>query len=115
MPECPRLPTGKVKEIIQKTNETGNEHGFAVCGDGSASSIASGGKTGMNIGGAIDECDLDDGPVHVVHTHPNGVADLSKQDREVAASDDVATVCVAVDGGELYCERVEGCKDKVEA
>lgn len=114
MSQCPNLPSGKVREIIQRTNETGNEHGFARCADGSVSEIASGGKTGMNIGGAIDECDLDDGPVHVVHTHPNGVADLSGQDRKVAADENVASVCVAVDGGELYCEMTDSCESEVD-
>lgn len=110
---CPTLPTGKVREILKRTEKTGREHGFAVCADGSTSEIQSGGKTNLDIGDAIESCNLDKGPVSVVHTHPNGVKDLSDPDRKVAAHEDIESVCVAVSGGETKCESVDTCEREI--
>lgn len=106
---CPNLPDGKVREIIERTVETGNEHGFVVCGDGSMSDVVEGGKSKMKIEKAVKQCDLSSGEIDIVHTHPNGVKKLSKPDRQVAAHDKVGSVCVAVDGGDIVCESVESC------
>lgn len=113
MAECPVLPDAKVREIINKTVETGNEHAFVKCADGSTSDIVKGGKSSLDIQEAVESCDLDDGPIDVVHTHPNGIEHLSKQDREVAAADAIKNVCVAVEGGNVRCESVETCESEV--
>lgn len=113
MSSCPTFPQGKLKEIIEETVDTGREHGFVRCGDGSVSDVVSGGESKMSIGEAVDECNLDDGPVDIVHTHPNGAKRLSDADRKVAALDDAGSVCVAVEGGEVVCEMVEECDFEV--
>ena len=100
--------------MIEQTVKTGNEHGFVRCADDSTSEILEGGSSGMDIGPAVEQCDLDNGPVDIVHTHPNGVERLSKQDREVAADENIQNVCVAVEGGNVRCERVEACETEVE-
>lgn len=110
---CPSFPQGKVREIIEETNETGKEHGFVRCADGSVSKVVSGGEDRMNISDAVKECDLDAGPIDVVHTHPNGTERLSAADREVATHEDVGSVCVAVDGGKVVCEMVDNCEFEV--
>lgn len=110
---CPSFPQGKVREIIERTNDTGREHGFVRCHDGSVSTVVSGDESKMSIGEAVKQCDLDAGKIDVVHTHPNGVKRLSGADREVAAHEDVGAVCVAVDGGEVLCEQVSECEFEV--
>lgn len=110
---CPNFPDKKVREIINRTVETGREHAFVVCEDGTATDIVSGTESSLDIGEAIESCGMDNKPVDIVHTHPNGVDELSKQDRSVAASDDVSSVCVAVEGGSMKCEMVSSCKPEV--
>ena len=111
---CPRFPTGKVREILERTEQTGNEHAVIMCGDGSTTDVIEGGKTGLNFGDEMEQCNLADGPIDVIHTHPNGVSRLSDQDRKVAAlDDDVENVCVAVEGGEIVCESVDTCETEV--
>lgn len=111
MSKCPQFPAGKVRDIINQTAQTGNEHGFVRCANGSTSNIVKGGKTSMNIESAIQQCDLRNGPVDVIHTHPNGVADLSDKDRQAAASPNIKSVC-AVGNGDVYCEMTESCAFK---
>jgi len=113
MASCPTFPTGKVREIIKRTVDTGNEHAFVRCGDGDTTEIVKGGKTSLDISGAIDACNMSDGPVDVIHTHPNGVDRLSDQDRQVAAEDDIRAVCVAVEGGDVQCEMIDSCAPEV--
>ena len=110
---CPVLPEQHVREILQKTRETGNEHVFGVCADGSVTDPVEGQKTKAETDSTINQCDLDNGPVHLVHTHPNGVKRLSDKDREAAAHEDIASVCVAVSDG-IVCESVDRCEPEVE-
>lgn len=108
MSGCPQFPAGKIAEIIERTAQTGNEHGFVRCADGHTSKIVKGGKTSMSIESAVQECDLSNGPVDVIHTHPNGVADLSDQDRKAGADPNIRSVC-AVGGDDVYCEMTQSC------
>jgi hypothetical protein len=109
---CPRIPRSKALKAIRKTEQTGNEHGFVVCADGSTGPIVSGGKTGMSLN-VREVCD-DKTPVSIVHTHPNGVLQLSDQDRRVLDSQGVQTVCVGnADGDDpgMVCKRMKpDCK-----
>lgn len=115
MASCPTFPVGDVRDMIEQTEETGREHAIVKCGDGSTSDVIEGGYSSTNIGEEIEACDLNDGDIDVIHTHPNGVTDLSKQDREVAASEHVDHVCAANTDGEIHCERVESCEREVRA
>lgn len=114
MASCPNFPTGKLKTMLEKTAESGKEHAVVKCGDGSTSKVVSGGDSRVNVSDAVEQCDLDDGPVSIAHTHPNGVKELSKQDRQVAASENVESVCVAIEDGEMKCEIIETCESEVE-
>lgn len=107
---CPSLPTGPIREIIEKTIQTGNEHAFVQCADGSVTEVVEGGRKSLDIDPAIDACGSNR-PVTIVHTHPNGVRELSDADRKVAARDDVEAVCAAVDGPDpnVKCESIESC------
>lgn len=111
---CPRFPQGKLREIIERTIQTGNEHGFVRCADGSTSQIVSGDEGSMNIEPAMQQCNLNAGPVEVVHTHPNGNENLSNADRDVAASDEVDAVCATTPDGKMRCEAIASCNDTVE-
>lgn len=93
--------------MLQRTQETGNEHGAVVCGDGSVSDIIAGGKTQMDITEAINQCP-GSGPYRIVHTHPNGNPELSRLDRDAAMQDDVESVCTLTPSG-VRCERIEAC------
>lgn len=105
MPECPRVPKKKAREAISRTNDTGNEHGFVICPNGSTGEIQEGGSSGMKI--EDDACSAD-GAVGLYHTHPNGVLRLSDQDRRVLGRDDTNMVCVGnsdPDDPQAMCER----------
>lgn len=111
---CPTFPTGKVREMIEKTADTRKEHAIVRCSDGSTSEVVSGEHASTNVAEQIESCDLDAGPVDVIHTHPNDVNRLSDQDRKVAASDAVGSVCVATTDGRMTCEMVESCTPEIE-
>lgn len=115
MGSCPAFPTGKVREIIEQTADTGKEHAFVRCADGTTTDVVEGQESQLDITGAVESCDLDEGPVDIIHTHPNGVDRLSKEDMKVAASDDVESVCVAVEDGKVRCEMVDSCEMEVDA
>lgn len=114
--DCNRIDEDKAKEAIERTNETGNEHGFIQCADGSTSDMIQGGSDSMQISDeTIEACNGDAG---VFHTHPNGVDDLSDEDRKILQKhENLSLVCAGVQSGyakKMYCERSQpSCTKKL--
>lgn len=109
MSSCARIPRKQALEAVRRTAETGNEHGFAVCADGTVTEIVEGesDRLKLKIG---EDCPK---PVKVFHTHPNGVTRLSEQDMSVLAAEEIDSVCAAnadPDDPRYRCERVEACE-----
>lgn len=111
--DCEDIDDKKAKEAIERTKETGNEHGFIQCSDGETGEMLSGGKKSMNIKGSCSS-----GSMSVYHTHPNNNPRLSDADREVLHRKDVDMVCVGVEHegeAKMHCERSQpACVTKLE-
>lgn len=113
---CPNIPRDKAGKVVGRTDDTGNEHAFVVCGDGSTSQIIEGESDRLDISEGIEACEAvesDDGMI-IFHTHPNGVKRLSKPDKQVLGRDDVDTVCVADPDGDFMCRSQSQCTGSVE-
>lgn len=78
-----------------------------MCSTGDVTQVIEGGRTGLNFRESLEECP-GDGPYDVIHTHPNGIKDLSPTDRKAAASEDISSICVAVPDG-IKCESMSNC------
>lgn len=107
---CPRIPSSKAREAIERTRSDEKEHGFVVCGDGSTGEILDGDDDSLDI---ENPCSPDDDELVIFHTHPNGVKRLSKADKEVAARDDVNAVCVGAPDGTFMCRTDKKCESEV--
>lgn len=102
--DCGQIPSKKAREAIRRTEETGKEHGFVICPDGSTGEIQAGGRTSLRLKG---ECESE-GQVAIFHTHPNGNMNLSDQDRRVLSHDKIGMVCAgnaSSDDAAYRCER----------
>lgn len=95
---CKSVPTSKAIETARRTRQTGKEHAFVICGDGSVSEIQEGDDTSIVV-----EIDCKDGPIGIFHTHPNDNLNLSPPDRDVLNSEDVGMVCVGDTEGNYLC------------
>lgn len=96
--DCGHIDPDLALEAIKKTRDTGNEHAFAVCDDGTHSSIVEGTERQVNI-------DVDcDGTAGIFHVHPNDVMHLSDQDMSVLDLDQIEMVCVSDTQGNMKCE-----------
>lgn len=99
--DCSQIDPDKALRAIQKTRETGNEHAFAVCADGTHSEIVSGTKRKVKI--EVDCAET----AGIFHVHPNDVMHLSDQDLETLEHDKIDMVCVADTQGNMKCEMDE--------
>lgn len=100
--DCGHIDTDVAAEAIKKTRETGNEHAFVVCEDGTHSDIVSGSGDRVDI--TVD-CD---GKAAIFHTHPNDVIHLSDQDMSVLKHEDIEMVCAGDRHGNMKCEVSDG-------
>jgi proteasome lid subunit RPN8/RPN11 len=100
---------------MERTNETGNEHAFVVCDDGTHTDVIEGESSSLDITEAVEACSADNRNEMVIfHTHPNGVKRLSGQDKRVASREDVHAVCAADTDGKFMCRTDSKCTGEVE-
>lgn len=96
---CERIDAEQALEAIQRTRETGNEHAFVVCSDGSTSETVSGSRRKVSV--STDMCD---GNAGIFHVHPNDVMHFSDPDMETLDHGKVEMICVGDTQGNRKCE-----------
>ena len=97
--DCSDIDPDTALRAIKKTRNTGNEHAFAVCSDGTTSEIVEGTERQVNI-----DVDCESGQAGIFHVHPNDVMHLSDQDMSVLEHDEIDMVCVGDTQGNMKCE-----------